>query len=103
MRGGIGGVGTKTTNFSSQKVDFVTNRYYGAVGNIIFILQHPLYHHHGVGIIQLVLILLLYLLFQMVTVKAMWVLGPPTFTHKTLIVGLMVVFFCHIFVVIIHP
>ena len=33
----------------------------------------------------------------------MWVLGPPTFTHKTLIVGLMVVFFCHIFVVIIHP
>ena len=65
--------------------------------------QHPPWYNIGVGIIHLVLLVVLNLLFILVVVKVAWVLGLPNFPPRNFIFGFMVVFFCHIRVVIIHP
>ena len=51
----------------------------------------------------MVLLVILRSVFLMVTVKVVWVLGPPTFLPRNLIVGLMVENLFHIGLVIIHP
>ena len=64
--------------------------------------QHPMWNNIKVGVIWLVLWLVLHLMFLMFLVMVVWVLGPPTFTYRKFIVGLMVVISCHIRVGVIH-
>ena len=63
----------------------------GFFGYIIFIINYPIWCHHLVGIIQLLLMMVLHLVFLLAMVKLVWVLGPPTFPPRNFIVALMVV------------
>ena len=75
----------------------------GVLGRIIITRQHPPLCHIEVGIIHLVIPEVINLVFLIVMVKVVWVLGPPTFFPRKVIIGLVVVIFCHIGVVVIHP
>ena len=75
----------------------------GDFGIIIIITHHTLWNHHRVRMIQLVLLLVLHLVLHMVTVKVVWVLGPPAIPNRNLIVGLMGVILCCLIVDIIQP
>ena len=78
----------------------------GIMGGFIHnsvIVHHHQWCHNSVCIIQLVLMVVLNLVFQIVMVKVVWVLGTPKFSPKNMIVGLMVVVLCHIWVGIIQP
>ena len=54
------------------------------------IIQHPLWWHIEVGIIQLVLLVLLYLVLLLVVMNVLLVLLPPIFTPIKLIFVLVV-------------
>ena len=53
--------------------------------------------------IKLAFLVVIHLVLIMEMVKLVWVLGPPKFTHKKLIVILMEAIFGQSGVVIIHP
>ena len=56
---------------------------------------HKSWHHHSIGIFQLVLWVVLCLVFLLEMVTMVWVLVPPTLPTKKLIVVLMVmILFC---------
>ena len=61
-----------------------------------------MWHNIWFWIINVALFMVLHLLLVTEMLNMVWVLGPPTFTSRKLIVGLMVAIFCHIRVGIIH-
>ena len=99
---GRGGVGNRTTHFYSQKVDFIGTGMMGDFSHLRVLAQHPTWNHGWVSIIELELWVVLNLVLVMVMVKVVWFLGPPTFSPRKLIVGLMVLLLCNIRVGIIH-
>ena len=70
--------------------------------HIRVIAQDPQCIHHSVSIIELILMVIIHLVLQLVMVKVVWVLVPPTLPSRKLIVGLMVVILCHVLVGIIQ-
>ena len=70
-------VGTITTKFSKKLILSETGMMW-CFGHLIIIAHNPPWCHHSVSIIQLVMLLVLHLVLQLVMVKLLWVLGPPT-------------------------
>ena len=71
----------------------------GIMGDFIhisIIVNHPLWCHNSVRIIQLVIMVVLYLVFHMAMVKLVWVLESPKISPKIMIFGLMLVVLCHL-------
>ena len=85
------GVGTRKIHLYSQKFDLGRYKY----GKISVITQHSPRIYLSVGIIKLVMIVVLTYVLHLVTVKVVWVLGPPTFPPIKLVVGFMVLILCH--------
>ena len=75
----------------------------GIFFHISVIIQHLPWCHIGLGILYLVFLVLIGLVFLLVMEKVLWILVPSTFPPIHFIVGLIVVIFCHLRVVIIHP
>ena len=71
--------------------------------NISVSTQHPPWRYLGVGIIQLVLLVVICLVFLMDMVKLVWTLGPPTLPTKNLVALLMVMILFYHGVENIHP
>ena len=100
---GRGGVDDRTTHFCSQKFNLSTDTNYVFFCHVSVIAQHPPRRHYGVLITHLMLVLVINFTLLMVMVKLVWVLGPPIFLPRNMIVGLMVMILCHLRVGIIHP
>ena len=66
----------------------------GCFRNLSVSTQHPPCRYLGVGIIQLVLLMVLCLVLLLDMVKVVWFLGPPTLPPQKLIVGLVVTILC---------
>ena len=75
----------------------------GGFIHLIIIVQHPPWCHNSEMTIQLVLLVVINLVFQMMMVKVVWLLEPPTFSTKNMIFVLMVVILYHILLGIIQP
>ena len=75
----------------------------GLFRNLSDSTQHPPQRYLGVGIIQLVLLMVPCLMFLSETVKVVWFLGPPTLPPRKLIFRLMVAILCDLRVCNIHP
>ena len=63
---GIDGVGPSTKHLSHQKVDFGIDRHDGGLVHTRVIAWEPPLNHCGVGIIQLVILVVLHLVFLLV-------------------------------------
>ena len=97
-----GDVGPIKIHFSYQKVYYGTDRHDGGFQK--YQCHHIAYPWHNLafGIIQLMILVVLNLVLLLVIVGLVWILGPPAFTPKMLIVGLMMVILCHFVLVIIQ-
>ena len=86
-----------TTHFypPPQKIILEETAIMGGFINLRIIAQNTLRSYLGVGIMQLVLLMVICLLFPLCMVKVVWVLGLLTITPIKLIVGLMLEFLCH--------
>ena len=67
------------------------------------IVQHLPWHYFLLGVIQLVILVILYLVLLQDLVKLEWFLVPTTFPPKKLIFELMVAILCHLGEVVIQP
>ena len=88
--------------FSTIKLILEETGLMGGFSHIRVLEQHPMWNNIWVRIKHLVLWVVINLLLVMVMVKVVWILGPPTFPPKKLIVILIVVILCHIRVEIIN-
>ena len=95
---GRGGVGPRTTHFSSHKVHFGRDRHDGGFIPYQGIAQGTIWLHHWV-------VFCVVLNFVLVTtiVNMVWVWVPPTLPTRKSIVGLRVTILCTLRVGIIHP
>ena len=59
-------------------------------GHFIFITYNPLWLHHLLGIIKILLQVILHLMFHLVIINVVWVLVSPNFHPIKIIFGLMV-------------
>ena len=86
-----------------KKLIFAETGMMGGFSHISISIHHPLRSYIGVGIIQLVLIMVPCLVLLLDILKIVWLLGPPTFPLIKMTVILMVVVFCRLGVVIVYP
>ena len=75
-------VGPKTTHLFPQKLILEDTDMMGDLSHLIFIEKYPPWNHIGVGIIQLVILVIFCLVLLLDMVWVVWFLLPPTFTPK---------------------
>ena len=87
---GRGGVGNMKTQLLPHKVPFRIERQDGVLFHLRIIKNYHPWRRHSVRIIKLLFWVVFYSVLTMVTVKVVWVIGPPTLPTKKLFVVLMV-------------
>ena len=93
-------LGTPTS--PPRKLIFAQTGMMGGFVHISTIAQHLPWRHRSVEAILLTILVIFNLVLQLVVVKVVWVLGPPTSHLIKMIIGLAVEMFCHLRVGIIH-
>ena len=84
------------TTSPNRKITLAETGMMGFSVNLRVLEHHPMWNNILLWVINVVLLMVLHLFSVMEMVNMVWFLGPPTFTSRKLIVGLMVVIFCHI-------